>query len=291
MKNNKLFLIAINTIPNPVVITNGEELLIANDDFLNFFDYKNLAEFIKTNGCICKLFVHHKDYFSLDCIDDNILWTDYLYSNKTKLATVSILDKDNNPVIFKISINKLEEYDENYIVVFTNITAMHNEKKLLEDMAYIDHLTKIYNRKMFDKLFHNELENKKRYDDNLSLMMLDIDHFKKVNDNYGHDIGDKVLVTLTKLINKHLRANDIFARWGGEEFLILLPRTDKETAYHKAKELRELIEKYEDEIIPKITVSFGVTEIVDSDEHLTPFIRVDKALYQAKIKRNDVVKL
>lgn len=291
MKNNKLFLIAINTIPNPVIITDGKELIIANDDFLNFFNYKNLDEFINKEGCICKLFVKHKDYFSLDSIDENTIWTDYLYSKKTKQVTVSVLDKNKNPVIFKISINKLEEYSDKYIVVFTNITAMHNEKKLLEEMAYIDHLTKIYNRKMFDKLFLKELENKKRYKDKLSLVMLDIDYFKQVNDTYGHDIGDKVLITLAEFISKHLRANDIFARWGGEEFLILLPRTDSQTGYNKAKELRDLIEKYEDKIIPKITVSFGVTEVLDSDEILSPFIRVDKALYQAKIKRNDVVKL
>ena len=291
MKNNKLFLIAINTIPNPVVITDGEKIAIANDNFLNFFDYENLEDFVNINGCICKLFIKHKDYFSLDSIDKNVSWTDYLYSQKTKPVTVSILDKENNPVIFKISINKLEDNGTNYIVVFTNITAIHNEKKLLEEMAYIDPLTKTYNRTMFDKLFMKELENKKRYNDHLSLIMLDIDYFKKVNDTYGHDIGDKVLITLTKLINKHLRANDIFARWGGEEFLILLPRTDEETAYHKAKELRELIEKYKDEVIPKITVSFGVTEILESDKNICPFIRVDKALYQAKIKRNDVVKL
>ena len=158
-------------------------------------------------------------------------------------------------------------------------------------MAYSDPLTNIYNRHMFDKMLLKEIENKKRHGDNLSLIMFDIDHFKAVNDNYGHEIGDKVLISLTKLVGKHLRTNDIFARWGGEEFMILLPRTDVKTAYHKAQELREVIEKYKDNVIPKVTVSLGVTEVLDSDKEQDCFIRVDKALYRAKIKRNDVVKI
>ena len=290
MKNNKLFLIAINTIPNPVIITNGKELIIANDNFLNFFNYETLEEFVKYNGCVCTLFIQNEDYFSLDVIDENTLWTDYLYNSESNPITVSLLNKDANPKIFEIAINKLEEYDNNYIVVFTDITPIHKEKELLEKMAYIDHLTQVYNRQMFDKFYVKELENKIRYDDHLSLIMLDIDHFKELNDAYGHDIGDKVLVTLTQLISKHLRTNDIFARWGGEEFLILLPRTDKATAYNKAQELRKIIQDYQGEI-PQFTASFGITEILSSDEELSAFIRVDKALYQAKIKRNDVVQL
>ena len=86
-----------------------------------------------------------------------------------------------------------------------------------------------------------------------------------------------------------LRTNDIFARWGGEEFMILLPRTNIDIAYNKAQALRQLIEQYNDDIIPNVTVSFGVTEILDTDKDQSCFKRADKALYQAKIKRNDVV--
>jgi len=174
--------------------------------------------------------------------------------------------------------------------ILQDITAIHKEKDLLEKMAYIDHLTQIYNRQMFQKFYNKELQNKKRHGDNLSLIMLDIDHFKVLNDTYGHAIGDKVLISLTQLISKHLRTNDIFARWGGEEFLILLPRTNVDVAYDKAQELRKLIEDIKEKI-PSFTVSFGVTEVMDYDKELSAFIRVDKALYEAKIKRNDVVLL
>ena len=144
---------------------------------------------------------------------------------------------------------------------------------------------------MFAKVLEKEIENKKRHGDNISLLMLDIDHFKMINDTYGHEIGDKVLVSLTKLISSNLRTNDVFARWGGEEFMILLPRTDVNIAYHKAEELRKLIEEYKDNNIPNITISIGVTQMLDYDKEQSAFIRVDEALYKAKVKRNDVVKL
>ena len=144
---------------------------------------------------------------------------------------------------------------------------------------------------MFNKSLIKELENKKRHGDHLSLIMLDIDQFKAVNDTYGHNIGDKVLIILTELISKKLRTNDVFSRWGGEEFMILLPRTDVDIAYKKAQELRKVIEEYSDKTIPSITASFGVTEILETDKEQSSFKRVDEALYGAKIKRNDVVKI
>ncbi|MFT5661815.1 MAG: two-component system cell cycle response regulator [Sulfurimonas sp.] len=288
MKSNKLIFNCINTIPNPVIITNGIELLISNNDFLNFFDCVNVEEFVSKHTCVCNLFLNHPNYFSLSKLDQGILWTEHLNKSDNDISIVSILDMNKKPKVFEITINQPQQYENHYIVVFTDITAVQNENTLLEKLAYIDPLTNIYNRQMFDQLLLKEKENKKRYGDNLSLIMLDIDYFKAVNDNYGHNIGDKTLITLTKLITKHLRVSDIFARWGGEEFMILLPRTNIDTAYDKAEELRGLIENYKDTGIPKITVSFGVTEILDKDKKQSTFIRVDKALYRAKIKRNNV---
>ena len=217
-------------------------------------------------------------------LKNNQVWTGIL-KNRAKDNILYWVDSVVSPV-----------YDENnqkiaYTSIRQDITAIHNENKLLETMAYNDHLTGIYNRQMFAKVLEKEIENKKRHGDNISLLMLDIDHFKMINDTYGHEIGDKVLVSLTKLISSNLRTNDVFARWGGEEFMILLPRTDVNIAYHKAEELRKLIEEYKDNNIPNITISIGVTQMLDYDKEQSAFIRVDEALYKAKVKRNDVVKL
>lgn len=275
----------INVIPNPIVITDGMNMSMCNQSFLDFFKFNRLGEFLEKYNGVCDLFQEKEGYFSLTSINDKTLWTDYfLQSNKKE--KVSILGKDGHTYIFHIKVEKL---NESYIVVLTNITE-REENISLKDIAYKDYLTQIYNRQMFDKLYIKEIENKKRHGEYLSLIILDIDHFKEVNDTYGHNVGDQVLIALTKIISENLRVNDIFARWGGEEFVILLPRTDKATAFKKAKELRQLIDEHQNKI-PHFTVSFGVTQILDYDKDQSAFIRVDKALYQAKIKRNDVVKL
>jgi len=297
MIHNKIFKTTINLIPNPIIVTSGKQLVQANDDFLDFFAYETLEAFVKEHLCVCNLFVNYKDYFSLEklaTLQEDVLWTEYVYNyNQTHEdnITVSMLDKDAEPTAYEITVNKLPQYEGHFIVAFTDITSIQKEKKLLEAMAYHDPLTNIYNRQIFDKMLQKEKENKRRHGDTLSLIMLDIDHFKRVNDTYGHSIGDKVLITLTQLISENLRTNDIFARWGGEEFMILLPRTTPKEAYKKAQNLRKILEEYVDDLLPTFTVSFGVTELLTTDKERSCFQRVDEALYKAKIKRNDVVLL
>jgi len=285
LSNTQITQQIINAIPNPILITNGEQMLMCNKNLLEFFEANNINDFLQEHKCVCHLFQDKEEYFSLSTIDNNTLWTEHIFHSNKK-HKVSILCNNNSSHLFNLSVEKI---NGNYFVIFTNITAVE-QNEYYEDLAYTDHLTQIYNRQMFDKLYQKELSNKKRYGDNLSLIMLDIDYFKVVNDTYGHDIGDKVLVALTQLITKHLRTTDIFARWGGEEFLILMPRTDKAIAYQKANELRQIIDEHKNQI-PHFTASFGVTQITEYDKELSAFIRVDKALYQAKVKRNDVVQL
>jgi len=241
------------------------------------------------NNCVCDLFVKHEDCFTLKDLKENIIWTDYIYKSNSIVKVAIEVDKKLS--FFEVTLNKLYDDLSHYIVVFTDITAIENEKKLLKQLAYTDPLTKIYNRKMFDSLLKKEKENIKRHNDKSSLIMIDIDYFKKVNDNYGHDIGDKVLKKLTELISKNIRTNDIFARWGGEEFILLLPRTSVDLAYEKAQQLRQLIQDTQLKKLPKFTISAGVTEILATDKRRSCFKRVDEALYKAKIKRNDVVLL
>ncbi|MDF1875471.1 GGDEF domain-containing protein [Sulfurimonas sp. SAG-AH-194-I05] len=290
MLSQPIFQAIINSIPNPIIITNGNKIFKSNDIFIDFFHYKNLDDFMNENSCVCNLFIEDDAYFSLASIDENISWVEYIHSSEDTIR-VKMLNKKKEFRVFHITINIIEQEKNYFLVVFTDITALENEKTMLENMAYKDPLTGIYNRQMFNRFLLKESENKKRHGDVLSLIMFDIDHFKRVNDTYGHDVGDQVLITLCKLITDNLRVNDIFARWGGEEFMILLPRTELDTAFHKSLELKQIVEDYDDEAIPHITLSFGVTEIRMKDKERSCFKRVDEALYKAKVKRNDVVKL
>ena len=153
----------------------------------------------------------------------------------------------------------------------------------LRDIAYTDSLTHIYNRLHFAHFLDAEIDKSKRYDSKFSIIFFDLDHFKEVNDNYGHLAGDEVLERVTDIVSKANRSADIFARYGGEEFIILTPETDLSGALVHAERLRSDIERYQFKSVGRVTSSFGVTEFnPDSDNVETLLERADKALYLAK---------
>ena len=115
-----------------------------------------------------------------------------------------------------------------------------------------------------------------------SLILIDIDFFKQVNDMHGHEVGDTVLCTLVQIIKQHIREFDIFARWGGEEFIILIPKATEENTMRKAESIRKSIETYPFEKAGKVTASFGVTQYKKLDTESSIFRRCDEALYQSK---------
>jgi len=174
-----------------------------------------------------------------------------------------------------------------YAAYRENIT---NTKKL-EYISTHDTLTNIYNREYFDKNLESKIKSALRYGNQFSLIILDIDHFKNVNDTYGHNIGDTVLIEIADILKNNIREDDIAARWGGEEFAILLPHTEIEGTYLLAEKLRICIEN--STIIEKeqITASFGVGIYTNNESKTTFFEKVDNALYSAKDNgRNCVVK-
>lgn len=162
----------------------------------------------------------------------------------------------------------------------------------LSKMAYTDSLTHIYNRLHFAHFLDAEIDKVERYGGTFSIIFFDLDHFKAVNDTYGHSTGDEVLEQITKIVSSANRSADIFARYGGEEFIILAPETDASGALIHAERLRNDIEKFEFETVGHITSSFGITEFKPGTDTLEKLLdRVDKALYQAKdFGRNRVEK-
>ncbi|GAX86769.1 polar amino acid transport system substrate-binding protein [Lebetimonas natsushimae] len=163
-------------------------------------------------------------------------------------------------------------------------------KKELEMVATHDKLlTNILNRLAIDKRLNEEIEKAKRYNTPLSIIYFDIDHFKQINDTYGHAKGDFVLKEISDLIQQNIRKTDIFGRWGGEEFLIILPFTKGSDAKKLAEKLRQAIENHDFNGL-KVTASFGVTEYNEEDDYISLMQRADVALYLAKEKgRNRII--
>lgn len=162
----------------------------------------------------------------------------------------------------------------------------NNERTLaiekLEKLAGTDPLTSLYNRRKFKEMLQYETEKNQRYQKSLSLILCDIDHFKRINDNFGHDVGDIALKAFAKKITDNIRDVDVFARWGGEEFIILMPSTSTNSANTVAEKLRKTIEMTSIEQIDHLTASFGVTGFKTSDTIDSFIKRADDALYKAK---------
>ena len=164
------------------------------------------------------------------------------------------------------------------------IAKLEIEKKnnILEKLATTDKLTGIYNRTKIDELLDFEINRSKRFQCQFGFLILDIDYFKIVNDTYGHLVGDKVLVEFTNLMKNSKRDTDYLGRWGGEEFIIIVPQTNEKNLLEFAQKLRQKIESYNFEIVGSKTASFGLSLFKEGDEKTSLIKRADDALYKAK---------
>lgn len=172
-----------------------------------------------------------------------------------------------------------------------DISARKRIEAELHHQAHHDSLTGLMNRRSFEELLPLEVERSHRYGSPLSLIMFDIDHFKAVNDLYGHPVGDRILCQVADTLQASMRGSDIVIRWGGEEFLSLLPETKAEAASVLADTLRALLARTRFTGPGKISASLGVTQYRPGESARSLLKRVDDALYQAKEAGRDQVAL
>lgn len=161
----------------------------------------------------------------------------------------------------------------------------------LEELATTDVLAGTFNRRKFNELILAEIERVRRYGHPLSLLVVDIDHFKRINDTHGHEAGDEVLIVLAGLIRAGIRATDSLARWGGEEFVVLSPEVSVEEAAGLAERLRSAAGTYKYSFVGRVTASIGVAQhrVGETPDEL--FARADEALYRAKEGGRDRVEV
>ena len=202
--------------------------------------------------------------------------------NGFNLGAVDYITKPVNPAIVKVRVK-------------TQITIKQQQDEL-KLLASTDSMTKLYNRRYFSKIAEQSLELAKRENNELSIIMLDIDKFKNVNDTYGHQVGDDVIIQLARNIMHAQRKSDISSRYGGEEFVLLLPNTNIDGAKILAEKLRQIVElseiKFNETQILKYTISLGLASIdITNDKNIeTALKKADDALYEAKENgRNQVV--
>ncbi len=190
---------------------------------------------------------------------------------------------------FMVSMNHKKDSDY-FIFSLTNITRLVDENMRLEQFATTDLLTGIANRAMFEQVIERYIDRFRLQGEEFVLIFFDIDHFKSVNDDYGHDVGDVVLQEMVRTVSKHIRKRDFFARWGGEEFIVLLNNCSLDEGRLTAENLRQQIEQTEYHTVGHITCSFAVVECQAGDSADNLLKRADIVLYRAKAAGRNCVK-
>jgi diguanylate cyclase (GGDEF)-like protein len=276
----------IDNSTNVVIIIEKDKIIDANKLFFSYLDiYKSLDEFKEKHNCVSDFFQDDEGYIKSDM--DGMFWLDYILLHSDKYHKVKI-EFPSKIRYFSVSASIISNIKEHYIVVFSDITEQENYKKEIEKLTITDTLTGINNRRYFHRKIDLEIERAIRYEHSISLIMFDIDFFKKVNDTFGHDVGDNVLKKYTGIVSKHIRKNDVLCRIGGEEFIIILPYATIKESVYIAKKIREVVE--DSKVITPITMSFGVVEYIQNESADDFYKRVDDALYKAKNSgRNKVV--
>lgn len=270
------------------VIADKRSIISINKVGLKFFGYTSLKNFKSSHSSISDLFVEEDG-----CVDKYTYgknWIETVEKSKRKSIKIKLFSvEDQMYYYFHLRVSKMS-YGNQYILSFNNITDIEQEKMQIKKLAELDPLTQIYNRVKLNTIFPEILYKANRYGQHFSVVLLDIDHFKRINDEYGHNVGDKVLIELARLVTLELRQSDMFARWGGEEFIIVSEMSTKKETVALASRLRAQVENYSFDEVKHITCSFGVTEFKDGDTQIRLFERVDTALYEAKENgRNQVV--
>lgn len=275
---------------NIVIVTNEKEITFANKKFFEFFGLENLDKFEEhyKSNCIAELFIRNDRFFHLDKLENSSQWLNYLKMLIQSKRVVLLADKSLKTYAFSLTLN---DFDNNTTIIsFTDISETMTEQIDLENRVIHDKLTDAYNREYFEvnyKLIIKEFTNTSS---KLAIAFLDIDHFKNVNDTFGHDVGDEVLKTFVNILKKFSRRDDILIRWGGEEFIMLLKITSKEDLEDAIEHLRKVVEIHTFTKVGKITCSIGATIYQNEEDIESTLKRADEAVYNAKANgRNKTV--
>ena len=276
----------LDSSDNIILVFHENKIVDCNNAFLLFNHLNSLQEY-RYRENFEEAFIAHEDFFYEHKLDYT-LWIEDILKLPKHERIISIMSGNGLPRAFMLNISPLKKHINEWVVIFRDITQERIKNNILEKKANIDKLTNIYNRAYFEErielLYQEEIKKH-------ALIMFDIDFFKNVNDTYGHEVGDLTLKLLAQIVSKSIRKDDLFARWGGEEFMLLVD-VHGEKAVEIAEHIRVAISHNSDNLekTPPFTCSFGVVNLQDFDTFEQAFKEVDKRLYRAKQEgRNRVV--
>ncbi len=267
------------------VINSSDDMIFYKD---KYFKYIGCNESFQKFVNMSESEILGKDDFDLFSNKDALIFRKQdLEIAKTKKIQIheEWLDYDNNEILFqtkKIIFKDNKSSIKGILGISRDITKLYNIQKKLKEQSYLDELTKAFNRKSYNRRINEKLESFKRYNHDFCIAMYDIDDFKSINDTYGHDVGDKVLITMTKEVQSIIRKTDFLFRVGGEEFIILFPNSFLEESFKVSEKIRNKISTLRIIDNKKITISLGIIQVKSEDTSESIYEKIDKLMYKSK---------
>jgi len=259
--------------PHITLITDGDQLLEVNQKFLDFTGFTSLKDFTDAHHSIGNLFVERNHYLQAEM--QGKPWVHYVANHPEAMHKAIIVQNEQEYTLLAHAKRYTLDHSVRYLVVLEDISN-------LELSAKTDFLTQLYNRNKMHEILEASHYRFERYQETYSLIMIDIDHFKRINDNFGHKAGDQALKAISTLFSKTLRTSDVCGRWGGEEFLILCPHTSHKQVSQMAEQLRKRVADFDFTEIGSQTISLGCITAYEGCSVEKLIEESDQALYKAK---------
>ena len=270
---------------NLIFVIENDEIIEFNQAFSNFTGIRKIRlSYIRVNYYLVIL-LKITNYFYPN---DKSKWYEEILETGKNAVKVHWKDTNGRDTIFLLKTEVIPGTNQ-YLFVCKDITALEDESRRNRQLVLMDSLTNSINRLEMDDILEMEIRRAERLDQPFSIILIDIDFFKHVNERFGQQAGDKVLHTISTIVQQRIRESDIFVRWGGEEFIILTPGTDGNGATELAESIRAIIEDFQFKNIDQITCSFGIAEFTRGKAKNELILEADKALIQSKNKGRNCV--
>lgn len=260
-----------------IIVTDGIRIQFANKSFFNFFKIQDNQQFQLKQPNMSRFFKKENGHYFADAHEN---WLRNIQKLPDSKRLVALEDHDGNRFSFIVKTSRFSE--TSYVVSFSNITETLKERDYFHYLSQHDQLTTCLNREYLYNQFEKLYAATKRNNQRLALILIDIDYFKKINDVFGHNIGDMVLKEVSSLIKTTIRIHDKLIRWGGEEFVLIAEVDSLESAQSLAEHLRHSIEQKRFPSNISTTASFGVTLVQENEPLKEVVSRADEALYLSK---------
>lgn len=286
-KQKKLTRAILDFQDNLIFIIKNDEIIEFNQAFSNCTGISKTQTQLHNTKFLFSHFVEDANYYYPN---DKSRWYEEIKASGKNGVKVHWKDTQGKDIIYYLKAEEIPGTNES-LIIGKDITDLEDESRRYKHLVLMDSLTNSISRLRFDDILEKELRRTERLGQPISIILIDIDFFKHVNERFGQQAGDQVLTTISTIVQQRIRESDIFARWGGEEFILLTPNTDCNGALELAESIRSIIEDFDFKNIDKITCSFGIAEYLKGKAKNELVLEAEQALAQSKNKGRNCVTL